>query len=327
MLLAHRSCTLAAVALGTLLLPAAALGQRETTRDALARLEETLAIRLEDGGAPVKSLLPAIVVSVNPAFEGSQAWYPTAALAALVHVFGAPSLRSCEACATPRLHVGDGQMEQVSSSPGTAEITRMDEATRGTALPARTAIWLDETADGVTLRMIDLANGRIVLAENFDPRLTERARTRRTFALARELDRRARGDSLTHTFLDATLYPGQHVSFDVADQWGDTNANLSGVSVSLFDTVAGVGGAYYRVVPQAMNIMVGGKLLLSLPTALVAALAGSDSELVDPMITAVFMVRVPIGSSNYGVAFSASTNGRVGLGISLMNISTLPFLP
>lgn len=309
------------------LLPMTAFAQRETTREALSRFEETLAMRLEDGAFVVKDLTPAIVVSVTPAFEESRAWYPTEALATLVRVFGAASLRSCEACMAPRLYVEEGKLEQFTSSLGTAEITRLDEMSRGSASPARTAIWLDETAEGVSLRIIDLKNSRIVLAENFDPRLTESARTRRTFSLARELDRRARGDSLTHTFIDVALYPGQHVSLDWAEQWGDTNANLSGVSVSLFDPVLGVGVSYYRVVPKALNIMVGAKVLLSVPTAVVTGLAGEPQQIIDPLLTAVFMVRVPIGSSNYGVTLSASTNGQLGVGFSLMNLSWMPFLP
>jgi hypothetical protein len=305
----------------------AALAQREASREALSRLDETLALRLEDGGVGVKDLLPAIVVSVNPAFEETRAWYPTEALATLVRVFGAAGLRACEACMAPRTYVQEGQLEQVTTSLGAAEITRLDETSRGSSAPARTAIWLDETADGVSLRIVDLHNSRILLAENFDAALTGSARTRRNLSLVRELDRRARGDSITHAFFDVTVYPGQHISLDWVDQWGDTNANLSGFSLSLFDPVLGVGGAYYRVIPSAFNLTVGAKVLMSVPTGLVRGIAGEDVEILDPLLTGVFMVRVPIARSNYGITFSASTNGRLGVGFSLMNVSLLPFLP
>jgi hypothetical protein len=268
-----------------------------------------------------------MVVSVSPAFEESKTWYPTAALATLVRVFGSEGLRSCEACMAPRLYVEEGRLEQNTTNLGATEITRLDESARGTATPARTAIWLEETADGVSLRIIDLRNSRIVLAENFDQGLASAAGTRRSFTLARELDRRARGDSLAHTFIDIAVYPGQHVSLDFTEQWGDTNANLSGVSFSLFDPILGVGGSYYRVVPQALNITVGLKILMSLPTAIVRGISQQDTDLIDPLLTGVLLVRVPIASSNYGLILSASTNGRIGLGLSLMNVSLLPFLP
>ena len=318
---------LARLALLCALLPTVALAQRDASREALSRLDEILALRLEDGGVGVKELLPAMVVSVNPAFEETRTWYPTEALATLVRVFGAAGLRACEACMAPRTYVQEGQLEQVSMNLGAAEITRLDEMSRGNSAPARTAIWLDETAEGVSLRIIDLHNSRILLAENFDAAMTGAARTRRNLSLVRELDRRARGDSITHAFFDVTVYPGQHISTDWVDQWGDTNANLSGFSLSLFDPVLGVGGAYYRVIPSAFNITVGAKVLMSVPTGLVRGIAGEDVEILDPLLTGVFMVRVPIARSNYGITFSASTNGRLGVGFSLMNVSLLPFLP
>lgn len=228
---------------------------------------------------------------------------------------------------SPRLQVEDGRLVQDAVAPGADEITRLDERIRGSSAPARTAIYLDETPDGVSLRIVDLRNGRIVLAENFDPSLTEMTETRRTFTLAAELDRRARGDSLAHTFFDFAMYPGQHVSLDWTEQWGDTNANLSGVTLSLFDPVFGLGGAYYRVMPNAMNILVGGKVIMSVPTALVRSLSSGDAELIDPVLTGVLVVRVPIGSTNYAVTLTVSTNGRVGVGFSLMNLTALPFLP
>jgi hypothetical protein len=318
---------LARLCLLLVLLPAVAQAQRETTREALSRLEESLRMRLEDGGVTLKDMVPAIVVSVAPAYEQTRAWYPTAALSTLVQVFGAASLRSCEACMAPRMFVEEGRLEQATTGLDTPEVIRLDTNGRGASAPARTAIWLDETREGVSLRVIDLSTSRVLLAENFDPALAELTRTRKVFSMARELDRRSRGDSITHTFFDLTMYPGQHVSMDWTEQWGDTNANLSGLSVSVWDPVLGVGGAYYRVIPSAMNIMVGGKLLMSAPTALIQAISGQDTTLLDPLLTGVFMVRFPIGTSNYGVTFSASTNGRLGVGVSLMNTSWLPFLP
>ncbi len=318
---------LARLALLCALLPTVALAQRDATREALSRLDETLALRLEDSGAGVRELLPAIVVSVNPAFEETRAWYPNEALATLVRVFGAAGLRACEACMAPRTYVQEGVVEQITTNLGAAEITRLDETTRGTSAPARTAIWLDETTGGVSLRVIDLRNSRILLAENFDAALTGPARTRRNLSLVRELDRRARGDSLTHAFFDVTVYPKQHISLDWVDQWGETNANLSGFSLSLFDPVLGVGGSYFRVIPSAFNITVGAKVLMSLPTGIVSGITGESVDLLDPLLTGVFMVRVPIARSNYGITFSASTNGRLGIGFSLMNVSLLPFVP
>ena len=121
MLLARFAACLALVGL---LLPTVAFAQRDTSREALARLEETLTQRLEVGGFSMKELTPAIVVSVAPAFEESRAWYPTAALQSLVRVFGSASLRSCEACMAPRLFVEQGKLEQLWIAQGDQPLRR-----------------------------------------------------------------------------------------------------------------------------------------------------------------------------------------------------------
>jgi hypothetical protein len=121
------------------------------------------------------------------------------------------------------------------------------------------------------------------------------------------------------------IYPGQHISLDWTEQWGKSNAQMSGITISLFDPVLGLGACHYRAV-DFFDILVGGKLIVSIPTALVASF-GDVGNVVDPRLTAVGIVRVPFGRSNYGGVLSVSTNGQLGLGISLMNISLLPVLP
>lgn len=306
--------------------PTLAFAQRDTTAEALLRMEEVLTLRHDGGTLDLNTLAPSMVVSATPAFEESLSWYPTAALNALVRVMGSDALRFCEACLAPRTFVQEGKLEQFTSAMTVEEIVRLDNNARGTTRPARTAIWLDENASGVSLRIIDLQTGRIILAENFDPRLSEAAASEKSFTRSEELMRRSRAQDITQTFVDIIAYPGQHIAFDWTEQWGDTNQNLSGVSVSVLDPVLGLGGAYYRAFPDALNLLVGGKILMSFPTALVRAVSSEDVDVVDNLLTAVFMLRIPIASSNYAVSFSASTNGNIGIGISLMNISLFPVL-
>ena len=74
------------------------------------------------------------------------------------------------------------------------------------------------------------------------------------------------GEGITHAFVDIGLYPGQHISGDWVEQWGQNNRQLSGLSVSLFDPVLGIGAAHYWVLPFGESV-VGAKLLMSFPTA------------------------------------------------------------
>lgn len=308
-------------------LPARA--QRETTRAALSRLEEVLPRRVNDGVLALKDLTPVLVVSTLPAFEQTRAWYPAAAVTALSRVFGPGALRACEACMAQRLTVEDGRLEQVATSLSVQDLVRLDEVTRGSSARAVSAIWLDETIEGVALRIVDLRNGRILLAENVDPNLASAIESRKTVSQAEELERRARGDSLTHLFVDLGLLPQQHVSLDWLEQWGPDNANLSGFSVSVVDPFAGLGVAYFRVIPIAFNLMVGAKFLLSVPIAVVNAFTPDTPQnlLGDSLFTGVAMVRLPLFKTNYALVASVSTNGRVAVGISLLNFSLLPFLP
>lgn len=307
-----------------------ALAQRETTRGALARLEELLPRRLNDGVLAVKDVTPALVVSTQPAFEQTRAWYPSAAIGALARVFGPGSLRACEACMAQRLTVEDGRLEQLATSLSVPDLVRLDEVTRGTSARAVSAIWLDETREGVALRVVDLRNGRILLAENVDPSLATIVESRRTVTLAQELERRARGDSLTHLFVDLGLLPQQHISIDWLEQWGPDNCNLSGFSVSAVDPVLGIGVSYFRVIPPALNLLVGAKFFLSLPNAIVAAVdpSGRTPNLLgDGTFTGAVQLRLPLFRTNYALFATLSTNGRVAFGISLLNFSLLPVLP
>ncbi|MCK5688162.1 hypothetical protein KAI87_02770 [Myxococcota bacterium] len=313
--------------LPALLLSNTAQAERLTTREALSRLEETLQNRTDDGLLNPSEILPAMVVSVRPIFQESLGWYPTAAIVSLTRVFKSRGLRICEACMAPRTFVERGRLEQSQGVIGLEEIVRLDESMRGTSQPARSAIWLNEHESGVALRVVDLRNGRIILAENFDPELREITDSKRLSNLSRELERRARGDSITQIFADFAVYPGQHISADWTEQWGDSNSNISGITISMWDPLLGLGVNYYRVM-DTYPVLVGGQFLISLPTALVQGMTrGNGEEVVDPLFTGVGVIRVPFGKSNYGAVLTLSTNGNVGIGLSFMNFSFLPVLP
>lgn len=317
---------LAGVALALVLswAPPAGAGP-DATRASLDRLQEILQVRVDEGALAVEDVLPLVLVSTVPRYEASEAWFATQAVGVVQGVFGADGVRLCEACMVPRTWVGDGALTWQAGPVGIDEVVRLDDLHRGHAEPARAAAWIDEHEGGVSARIVDLRTGRVLFAQNVDPGLVEHRNTRRTHALAEELERRARGDSLTQAFVDVAIYPGQHVSIDWTDQWGAENRNLSGLSISMFDPVVGIGGAHYHCL-SPVNVLVGAKVLVSFPTAVVKAL-GEDGDVLDPLLTAVGVLRVPFGRSNYGVVLTASTNGQVGVGISLLNMSLIPVIP
>ena len=76
-----------------------------------------------------------------------------------------------------------------------------------------------------------------------------------------------------------------------------------------------------------LDILVGGKAIVSLPTAVARSVSQDTGDILDPILTGVAVVRVPFGRGNYGGVMTVSTNGQLGLGISLLNISLLPVIP
>lgn len=297
--------------------------QRSSTADALDRLDDVLERAVEDGA--LKGMVPMILVGAQPAYEDTRNWFPTAAARALADVIGNTNLRACEACLQPRVQAEGGALVYSSGALSVAEIVTLDQDTRGNAPPARSAATIHETPTGVAVRIIDLKNGAVLFAQNVDDAFTERKNTAKGFTYAADVERRLRGESLTHIWFDLALYPGQHISLDVVDQFGDKNLDVAGVTFSFLDPVLGVGAAYYRVIPEAFNLTVGAQAVVSIPTAATTALDAGD--LIDPLITGVLVVRWPIFDTSYGIVGTASTNGVVGIGVSLLNIDFLPVLP
>lgn len=299
--------------------------QRAATTDAIDRLGEVLQPAIEDGS--LQGVSPIIVVGARPAFESTQAWFPTAAVVALADAFGRANLRACEACMQPRVNAADGRLEYTSVAISLEEIVAIDTNTRGASSPARAAAWLDETDGGVSVRIVSLSTGQILFAQNLDGTLREVKQTQATFNFADDVQRRLRGESLTHVFMDAQfLGSGPHVSMDIVDQFGDRNLDMAGLTLSVFDPIVGVGGCYHRIIPEAWNLSIGAQLIASVPTAAGNAL-GFDGNVIDNLLTAVLVVRWPIPQTSYAILGTASTNGNVGIGITLMNFSFLPVLP
>ncbi len=302
-----------------------ALAGAETARDSLDRLEEVLELRVEDGRLKSEDVMPAILVSAAPRTLESQAWYTTRVIEVLEKAFGAGGLRVCEACMAPRAIVDSGQMVYQVGPVGMDEVARLDDLNRGGSEPAKTAIWLDESAGGVSIRIVDMRTSRVIFAQNVDPTLVEVKNTHRLYTLTEEQERRARGLGLTQAFIDVAIYPGQHISLDWTDQWGKYNKQFSGMTLTILDPVLGIGAVHYYCLP-ILHALVGGQVVLSIPTGLVQGL-GQQGQVLDPLLTGTAVVRVPFGRSNFGGLLTASTNGEIGFGISLMNISLLPVLP
>lgn len=297
--------------------------------ESLQRFREYIDWEYSNGNLNKEDFLPLIVVSVKPAFEESRTSYPASALATVVQLWGQASVRLCEACMVAEVQVAEGKLTQSTDALFFDDIAAHDTRIRGQAAPARAALWLDETEEGVAFRLVDLSTGRVMGAAHITPNLEFATRREATYTKLDDLKRRIRGVSISHAMFDLGMYPQPHLSFDWVEQWGDYNERLSGISFSLFEPVLGLGGSYYHVFPPLLNSMVGGKVFVSLPTALLQSLSPDSEEVFDDTVVVVGCVRVPIsvGEGRYGIFAFISTQGAFGIGVSALNSSFLPIFP
>lgn len=312
-----------------------AYAERQSTVESFVRLEEILRDQLDSLALNAGEIFPVIIVRAVPSYEESRTSFADSSIQKLSGAFGPSNVRYCEGCSASHSKIRDSGVEVISPDSMTlADISDFDTAMRGATPPAQTAWWLIENADGITVRGVSLSSGRVVFAQNISPNLASQLRTQRNYTASKDLLRRHRGDSLTHTVFDLGFYPSQHIALDFLEQWGSFNQRFFGVSVSLLDPVLGLGASYGEAFPNLMNTMLGGKLLMSVPTALIRSLTrnlGGDTptQLVDPLLTLVGVARVPmpILNGDYALNLFASTNGKVGIGVSTLNTSFLPVLP
>ena len=172
----------AAIAMALMATPAAA--DPSATRDAIERMEELLTLRADSGLLREEAVMPAILVSAEPRYEASADWFATQITEVLTSALGDGGLRVCQACAVPRVVAEDGVMVYQSGPMGLDEVVRLDDQTRGDAPPARSAIWVEEHSNGVAIRIVDLATGRVLFAQNIDPDLIEYSNSRRTWRIS-----------------------------------------------------------------------------------------------------------------------------------------------
>jgi hypothetical protein len=313
-----------------------ALAQRASTDGGLARAREAILEAQRDGGVPTDVVV--LLVSAKPAYVETRASFPAAAAAVLVDVFGSGRVRACEACMNPRVVEGTAGVRYDTGETTLADVLALDAATRGPAPAARLGAWLDETPTGVALRLVDLADGSVLLSRHLEPGLDTVIRSARQVTVTEDIRRRLRGDSLTHVHWNLGLYPGQHLSLELLDQFGPTRADLAGLSLTLLNPLLGVGGAYQRIFPEAWNLAVGGKVIVGIPGLVVEALnqqLDSDINLatiIGGPVTLMATAQLPIFDTNYAVFAFAGVHvpsflPSAGIGISLLNVHVLPILP
>ena len=303
--------------------------QNILTLDALARLEEILTQKLETQEINLADHGPVLLIEAKPFYQDSLSSFRSAVLKSITNVFTQGSVRDCQRCEKPYVYEFQGRLIHSTGHLDFQEIRNLDQMIRGTQVAAKSAMWVQETRNGVSLNMVNLYTGQVVFAQNITPELEWTQRSRANFTRSEIYAMRARGERISHAFMDAGGMVGGHWSFDWSEQWGVSNRNLTGFTISLITPILGVGVNYGRIFPNLWNASLGGKFMLSIPSLLVNNLSkGRTSEVIDPLVTFMGFARIPFTPrSNFGGFIFVTSSAKLGIGISTFSINLLPVAP
>jgi hypothetical protein len=176
-----------------------------------------------------------------------------------------------------------------------------------------------ETPSGISMKLLSIDDGRILYSGIADATLTLYD-ARRPMGLARELERRKRGEALSYTFFDLGVYPEGLFQFKWLEQWGTRNQHLSGFALGLYNPSGALGITYHYMLPTRRQTTLGltGYYMMSGLFKDGTSSAGSN-------IVAQGMLHFAI-SGSYGLFASLSSEGTISAGISLLNPVLFPFL-
>lgn len=314
---------------------AAAENPRSAVQQSLRHMEERLLGLLEAGN--LHDQMPVLVASVSSLSPENETWFVPYAMRSLVGVFGPGNMRVCNICMKTEVAEKPGLLSLRRKDWSTRELVSADQKIRQQSQPAKSALYVHETRNVVSVRVVSLDDARIIFAANFDPDFSALRRSENIRRYHVELKDRRAGAGHTHFLWDGILYPNQHLALDILDQFGERGQHLAGISTSMFTPLLGVGFAYHYVFQDAWNVSLGTKVLFAGPNLLLRVLFEEDLELVDPLINTVFVLRVPIPETNLAVSGMIATGSdsfpfptqspTLGVGLTLLNPTLMPVFP
>jgi hypothetical protein len=316
---AHPIFTAGVVAFATLLAGAhsayALLPQ--TARD-LRVMEDRLGFEMGELRGGAQAVTPILVASPEPYWQESRADFAESAHAALARVFsGSGDLIPCAECGRARVYVSaDARTVVQTGEISLSDLARLRE--RPGFAQAKSLLTLRETPSGIAIRLLALEDGR-VLYEGLADGTQTLADAEPPLRLAREMERRKRGESLTYVHIDAGIYPNALVQIKWLEQWGNRNQHLSGLAISAFNPNGALGATYLYMLPFFhRRATLGGIAYYRLDSMFNGGADGGAFAFQGSLNYAF--------SGAYGAFIAAGSNGVVSIGLSLQNPVLIPFL-
>jgi hypothetical protein len=268
---------------------------------------------------PNTAVTPILVAPPQAHWEESRRDFAPSMLAVLSRVFPEPgALISCSQCYESRVFVANDSRTIIQNGElSLSDLARLREQP-GYKL-AKSVLITRETPSGIEMRLLAIDDGRILYTGVSDSTVTlDKAEP--PLRLARELDRRKRGEALGYVNIDLGIYPQGLFALKFLEQWGSRNQHLSGIALSGYNPTGAIGLSYQYILPFRPQATIGAIGYYSLQ-----GMFGSGSTDVSKALTAQGSLNYAI-SGSYGVFVAADTTGTLSVGLSLLNPVLFPFL-
>ena len=296
------------------------------TQNDLRALEDRL--RYEFGAAGERrsdrdsvSITPILVAPPQARWNESKDDFAPAVLDVLNRVFAEPgALIQCSQCYESRVYIANDARTVIQNGElSLTDLARLRETSAYNYQIAKSVLTTRETPGGIELRVLAIDDGRILYSGLADSTSTL-TKVEPQLRLARELDRKRRGEALSYVTMDLGLYPSALFNLKFLEQWGSRNQHLSGLALSAFNPTGAIGAVYYYILPARPQITIGFAGYYGLQ-----GMFGSGSTDVSKALTGQLSANYSI-SGSYGVFVSGDTAGTVSAGFTLLNPVLFPFL-
>ena len=266
-----------------------------------------------------EGITPMLVATPQAYWQESLTDFAPSMMQVLARIFPEPGqLIPCAECLQNRVYISSDHRTVVQSGElSLVDLARLRD--RPGFAQAKSVLISRETPSGIELRLISIDDGRLLYAGLSDSTVTLEG-ARPPLRLAREIERRKRGEGLSYFHFDMGLYPQGLLQMKWLEQWGSRNQHLSGFSLSAYNPTGALGLTYLYMLPSSRRTTVG----LTGFYGLSGVFSSSNSDLASNIVVQASVNFAVSGS--YGLFIATDTKGTISAGFSFQNPVFLPFL-
>jgi hypothetical protein len=292
----------------------------QTSRD-FEQLRDILNEHLSEDKGLKARVVPTLLATPIHHWSQSRGDFAAQATALLKTVLsGANDVILCQDCNAWRLNIVTGQKLQVNNGDWSlSEISRVKETLK--FQQAKSLTMIRETPSGIELRVVELADGRVLLSALADGN-SDLDTQKPWLGFSKERDRRLREEALAYSFINLGLYPNPLLQLEFVEQWGSLNQHITGIGLSLINPDFALGVVYHYLLRNFKNLHVSGSLMLPLSEVLTQgnqANEGTNGFVFQVMGQYAF-------SKTYALGLALSSEGKVSLGLVFHNPLFFPFI-